>query len=435
MAEKQVRLPQFGRDATVRAGSFDQDANTVEIVWTTGASVRRYDYWDGTEYDEVLSLDPGAVRLDRLNLGAPFLDTHCSYGLDNVIGSVVPGSAKIEDGRGLATILLSKAPGVADTVQKIREGVIRNISVGYWIHKVEKADGEDGKIARWTVTDWEPLEISAVPIPADPGSQVRSEQRRDGKGPKLRACTLIIPDPPAAGPKSPATKETRMATRTKTAPKRAAKPAAEMTDDEKRMAKLRAAERAGDVGQRDADDDEDEKKSDDERDDDMDDARDADDDKTSEHEDADDQRDADDDADDERDADEDKDDKRAAPSKGGKRAAAVTAADVRKAAEAAVRADRIRGAEIRKIASQFGLPKLGERHANGETSVRTFKDLVLERLAKRQEQRGNTTFAAAGIRELDERSSGERAAAPGAKAREHDDAATTARRLLGKKAA
>ena len=43
------------RAAKIRANSFDEDTNTIQVVWTSGAAVRRADY-DG-EYDEVLSLD------------------------------------------------------------------------------------------------------------------------------------------------------------------------------------------------------------------------------------------------------------------------------------------------------------------------------------------------------------------------------------------
>lgn len=176
------------RPARVRSASFDADAYTVEVVWTTGASVRRLELWAGEEFDEVLSLQPGAVRLDRLNAGAPFLDTHASDQLANVIGSVVPGSARVSGGKGLATIQLSRAPGVADTVTKLREGVIRNISVGYWTHRSQdQGESPDGTPIR-LVTDWEPVEISAVPVPADAGAQVRSagSGARSARGAKPR---------------------------------------------------------------------------------------------------------------------------------------------------------------------------------------------------------------------------------------------------------
>jgi phage head maturation protease len=153
-------------------GSFDEATNTVQLVWTTGAVVRRRDR-DG-EFDEELVVDSKAIRLHRLNQGAPLLDSHASYELRKIIGSVVPGSAKIEAGRGVATVLLSKRAEAVGVVQDIRDGIIRHISVGYKIHGVDKQE-RSGSVPLHRITDWEPMEISAVPIPADPGAQFREE--------------------------------------------------------------------------------------------------------------------------------------------------------------------------------------------------------------------------------------------------------------------
>lgn len=180
--ERKIELPRQTRAAEVRASSFSEPDNTVELVWTTGARVRRVSWMDGP-YDEELVVSQNAVRLERLNAGAPFLDTHDDYSLRSVIGAVVPGSAKIERGVGVATIKLSSAPGDADTVRKIRDGIIRNVSVGYRILKVEKTEGQDGDVALWRVVDWEPMELSAVPIPADPGAQMRSAEGRRANEP------------------------------------------------------------------------------------------------------------------------------------------------------------------------------------------------------------------------------------------------------------
>lgn len=169
MADRNTRH----RNARLRSASFDTDAYTIEVVWTTGARVRRYDPWEGGEVDEELLLDDGAVRLGRLNAGAPFIDTHDSSECSRVVGSVVRGSARIEGGKGICTVQLSRARDVADIVTKIREGVIRNVSVGYWVHATETIE-QDGEVPLVRVTDWEPLEISAVPVPADAGSQIRS---------------------------------------------------------------------------------------------------------------------------------------------------------------------------------------------------------------------------------------------------------------------
>src|SRR3712207_915139 len=82
----------------LRAATFNEAERTVELIWSTGARVRRYSWRDGA-IDEELSMSPGHIRLGRLNAGAPFLNTHDGYDLRGVIGSVVPGSAKIEGGR------------------------------------------------------------------------------------------------------------------------------------------------------------------------------------------------------------------------------------------------------------------------------------------------------------------------------------------------
>jgi hypothetical protein len=165
--------PKFARAAEIRAASFDEGDNSIEVVWTTGAAVRRRDWQSGEPYSEVLEVTPAAVRLDRLNAGAPLLDTHDDWSLRSVIGSVVPGSARIEGGKGLARVRLSDADGDADVVSKIRTGIIRNVSVGYAIHKAVKT-ARDDQDDEWRVVDWEPLEISAVPVPADAGSQFRA---------------------------------------------------------------------------------------------------------------------------------------------------------------------------------------------------------------------------------------------------------------------
>lgn len=163
----------------LRAASFDEAANTIEVVWTTGATVRRYSWEAGGYVDEQLVVSPNAVRLDRLNAGAPFLNTHDAWELSAVIGAVVPGSARIAKGQGLATIKLSRAAEHASIVQNIRDDIIRNISTGYRYHVIEKTEREEGTVPLWRVTDWEPLEISAVPIGADPGAQVRAADKAE----------------------------------------------------------------------------------------------------------------------------------------------------------------------------------------------------------------------------------------------------------------
>ncbi|WP_449396281.1 hypothetical protein [Devosia riboflavina] len=162
------------RAADLRPATFDADKNTIEVVWTTGAVVRRRDYLTDTLFDEVLSLALGHVRLDRLNAGAPLLDAHDDRRLASVLGSVVPGTARIENGAGLAVVQLSRSVDDADIVGKIADGIIRHISVGYQIHAFQVSAGTGGAEETRTMIDWEPYEISAVPVPADAGSHFRN---------------------------------------------------------------------------------------------------------------------------------------------------------------------------------------------------------------------------------------------------------------------
>ncbi|MEA1938729.1 MAG: hypothetical protein U9N14_06535 [Pseudomonadota bacterium] len=105
-----LNLPVMRRAGELAPASLDAEARTVDVVWSTGARVRRGGFLR-EPYDEELSLDPAHVRLVRLNAGAPFLRTHEMHDLDAVICSVVPGSARIEDGQGLAYIRIGHDAG------------------------------------------------------------------------------------------------------------------------------------------------------------------------------------------------------------------------------------------------------------------------------------------------------------------------------------
>ncbi len=79
--------PMLSLRAAVRPGSVDIENRTAELTWTTGAKGRRWS-WDIGAYMEELEVTPEAVRLDRLNNGAPFLNTHSAWELGDVVGVV-----------------------------------------------------------------------------------------------------------------------------------------------------------------------------------------------------------------------------------------------------------------------------------------------------------------------------------------------------------
>ncbi|KEZ20093.1 Prophage Clp protease-like protein [Sphingobium yanoikuyae] len=174
------------RAATLRPQSYSAADNSIEVVWTTGAAVMRFDWWDGEYYSEELSTDPSAVRLDRLNAGAPFLDSHLTDQLGAVIGSVVPGSARMQDGLGLCRIRLVDTADAEITVAKIKAGHIRHVSVGYAVYAYDRSE-RVGEHPVMRAVDWEPQEISAVTVPADAGAHIRMETTMPAENQSLRA--------------------------------------------------------------------------------------------------------------------------------------------------------------------------------------------------------------------------------------------------------
>lgn len=164
--------------ASVVPSSVNEDARTVDVTWSTGAEVTRYDWRSDSNFAESLSMDPAHVRLDRLNNGAPVLDSHgSSGGVRGVLGVVEGGTARVAGGKGTATLRFSKRSEVDGVWQDIKAGILRNVSVGYVVQQWQIQRGEGDKLERRTAVDWEPYELSIVPIPADPGAQVRSKTR------------------------------------------------------------------------------------------------------------------------------------------------------------------------------------------------------------------------------------------------------------------
>ena len=184
--ENIIDLPlQTRADVRLQPETIDAEARTVEVVWSTGATVRRRDLWTGKRYDEVLSLDPRHVDLSRLNSGAPLLNTHGAFDLANVIGVVerawIARSSDSYEGR--ATVRFSAREDVEPLWQDVRAGIIRNVSVGYAVRAYEVSE-QDGQVPVWRAIDWQPVELSAVPVGADGGAGFRQSQG-------LTPCRLI----------------------------------------------------------------------------------------------------------------------------------------------------------------------------------------------------------------------------------------------------
>lgn len=157
LAERLVEIREKGglqRVASV--GKVDLEARTVELSFSSEVE---YERWFGIE---VLSHDSGAVDMSRITNGAAVLWMH---NWDDQRGVVE--SARIDgDRKGRAVVRFSKSPAGEQLMQDVNDGIITKVSVGYMVNGMKLTEERDG-IDVYTVTDWQPFEISFVSIPAD----------------------------------------------------------------------------------------------------------------------------------------------------------------------------------------------------------------------------------------------------------------------------
>lgn len=170
MREVQIRSGS-AREETIERDGKQVTQRLCDVIWTTGATVRRYDWWNDEHYDESLEVSESAIRMTRMNDGAPLLNSHYSWDTRDVLGRVE--RVWIEKGVGYATVRFSNRKSVDEIWQDVSEGILSKISVGYRVHAWEIVR-KDGQVTTKRATDWEPHEISLVAIPADSGCSVRS---------------------------------------------------------------------------------------------------------------------------------------------------------------------------------------------------------------------------------------------------------------------
>lgn len=165
-------------DASFVPRTYDEEARTIEMVWTKGAKVRRRDWMEG-DYDEELVVSEEAIDMGRLNSGAaPLLAAHNSESLDNVLGVVESAWIMGPNGRkeGRCKVRFSKRAEVEPILADVRDGILRNVSVGYRVLTWEKRQPKGDEVPTMRAIRWEPMEVSLVPMGADAGAHVRAGQ-------------------------------------------------------------------------------------------------------------------------------------------------------------------------------------------------------------------------------------------------------------------
>lgn len=132
--------------------------NVVVFPLSSEFPVPRYDG------DEVLVHTPTAVDLSMLNGGsAPLLDNHRTHGDLSAILGVIE-RAWLHQRRVYVQVRFSQRAAAQEILADLKDGIIRNVSVGYSRLKIEHDEENDV----YRVTKWTPKEASLVTVPADP---------------------------------------------------------------------------------------------------------------------------------------------------------------------------------------------------------------------------------------------------------------------------
>lgn len=151
------KLGELYRHFELNRAQVDEEARTVPLAFS---SEEPYERWFGSE---ILDHSPQSIRLGRLMNGGPLLLDHDPRRHIGTIESVELSPDRV----GRAVVRFGRSPEAEAVFQDVKDGIRKHVSVGYIVHKmVMQESSADAEVYR--VTDWEPLEVSLVAIPADP---------------------------------------------------------------------------------------------------------------------------------------------------------------------------------------------------------------------------------------------------------------------------
>jgi len=178
-AKEIVKVHKQYTRAKLDIATFDRAKRTVEVTFATETPVRSYD-WEVGQFKEVLSCDPAHVNLTRLKSGAPVLDNHNKYGATRKMVVGVVEDAWVADGVCRARVRFSQSEDDTELMDKVADGIVTGVSAGYDVYAYELTrSAVDSELPTYKAVNWEPTEISFVPVQADINSRVRSEDKSE----------------------------------------------------------------------------------------------------------------------------------------------------------------------------------------------------------------------------------------------------------------
>lgn len=155
---RKIKTGTLHRSASFDRAAINEESRTVDLAFS---SEEPYGRWFGTE---ILDHDKKSIRLGRLKNGGPLLLDHDTRSHVGVIERVDIGPDRV----GRAVVRFGRSAAAEEAFNDVKDGIRQHVSVGYRVHKMRlEEEGEDGADSVYRVTDWEPLEVSIVAVPAD----------------------------------------------------------------------------------------------------------------------------------------------------------------------------------------------------------------------------------------------------------------------------
>lgn len=170
----------FGtRAAPIRSGpngvSWNEADNTFEFVLATETPCRAWRYNPRMDryfvVDEVLLMS--GIRDVSGLVDRPILNTHRSWDLNDVLGVII--EARVEGSQLVCRGRLDTRDEIKHIRGMVANGILRSMSVGYDIESDDPMMTRgDNELPLVEVTEWQPVEGSIVPIPADSNASIRN---------------------------------------------------------------------------------------------------------------------------------------------------------------------------------------------------------------------------------------------------------------------
>ena len=102
---RHIDAPLQTREAQIVPATWRDEDASVQVVWTTGARRRAYDWMSDQLFDEELVVDDSSVDMTRFEAGSvQVLDGHRVGGTEAILGVATRGW--VEDGKGHAELKL-----------------------------------------------------------------------------------------------------------------------------------------------------------------------------------------------------------------------------------------------------------------------------------------------------------------------------------------